>query len=118
MERIILFQADKTTENQIRRLTSAKKISLIVLERNNAAGTMAELAAGVDKGALSSLEQLSEESLLVFCEVTEKHFNKLLFEMRSKKIHVDYKAVLTPSNSHWTLPQLMRELELERKKLL
>lgn len=29
MERIILFQADKTTENQIRRLTSAKKYHLL-----------------------------------------------------------------------------------------
>lgn len=117
MERIILFQTNKTTENRIRRLTSAKKISLVILERNCAAGTMAELAEGKGKGPLSALEQLPEESLMVFCDVTEKHFDKLLFEMRSKKIQIDYKAVLTPVNCHWTLPQLMRELQNERQQI-
>ena len=118
MEKIILFQADKATENQIRRLTSAKKISMFVIERNHAAGTMAELAAGKDNGALPALEQLPEESLMVFCDVSEKHFDKLLFEMRSKKIHIDYKAVLTPINRHWTIPMLMRELQKERQQML
>ena len=35
---------------------------------------------------------------MVFCGVNEKHFDKILFELRRKQIPVDYKAVLTPSN--------------------
>jgi len=55
---------------------------------------------------------------MLFCDVTEKHFDKLLFEMRMKNVSVDYKAVLTPSNRQWTIPQLLRELERERSQIM
>ena len=55
-----------------------------------------------------------QESLMVFCGVNEKHFDKILFELRRKQIPVDYKAVLTPSNRKWSVLMLMLELTKEK----
>lgn len=118
MEQIILFQVPKREEEQIRRLASVKKISVIVADSSHAAGTLAELCAGRDNGPLPALEKIPDNSLMVFCDVTEKHFDKLLFEMRAKNISMDYKAVLTAANRQWTIPQLMRELERERSQIM
>ena len=51
---------------------------------------------------------------MVFCGVNEKHFDKILFELRRKQIPVDYKAVLTPSNRKWSVLMLMLELTKEK----
>lgn len=118
MERIILFQVPKKTEEQIRHLASVKKISVVTLDRSQAAGKLSELLEGRANAVLPALEQVPESSLMVFCDVTEKHFDKLLFEMRNKDIKVDYKAALTAANRQWTLLQLMRELERERSQIL
>ena len=55
-----------------------------------------------------------QEILMVFCGVNEKHFDKILFELRRKQIPVDYKAVLTPSNRKWSVLMLMLELTKEK----
>lgn len=57
MEQIILFQVPKREEEQIRRLASVKKISVIVADSSHAAGTLAELCAGRDNGPLPALEK-------------------------------------------------------------
>ena len=118
MEQIILFLVAQREEEQIRRLASVKKISVTNRDSSHAAGTLAELCAGKDNGPLPALEKIPDSSLMLFCDVTEKHFDKLLFEMRMKNVSVDYKAVLTPSNRQWTIPQLLRELERERSQIM
>ena len=55
-----------------------------------------------------------KEKEAVFCGVNEKHFDKILFELRRKQIPVDYKAVLTPSNRKWSVLMLMLELTKEK----
>lgn len=54
-----------------------------------------------------------KDSLLIFCDVPEKKFDKILFKLRQSKISVDYKAILTPTNSKWTVKRLMLELGRE-----
>lgn len=122
MEKILLFQVREPEKKAIQKLADNKKIRVIPVEKTDfdiplgvlADGKKAEnvrMAAG--EGEDSSLPAAS---LMVFCGVSEKHLNKLLFEMRSKKIIVDYKAVLTDTNRSWTVGQLYPELERERKK--
>lgn len=114
MERILLFQVKQNAVTQIKKLAAPKKIDVVVLERSQAAGPLKDLLEGKNAGALSVLEKIPPESLMVFCNVSEKHFDRLLFELRNKQIQVDYKAVLTPVNQHWSLSQLYVELERER----
>ena len=59
-----------------------------------------------------------KDSLLIFCDVPEKKFDKILFKLRQSKISVDYKAILTPTNSKWTVKRLMLELEREHASFI
>lgn len=54
-------------------------------------------------------------SLLVLCGLRDKRLDKALFELRRADIPIDYKAILTPSNQEWTVPELMKELQRERQ---
>ncbi len=58
-----------------------------------------------------------KESLIIFCDVPEKKFDKILFKLRQSKISVDYKAVLTKTNSKWSVKRLLLELEREHNTL-
>lgn len=55
-----------------------------------------------------------EESLLVFCDVTEKHFGRALGLFREKGIRIDYKAVLTPTNAKWNVLHFYAEMAREK----
>lgn len=54
-------------------------------------------------------------SCLVLCGLRDKRLDKVLFELRRADIPIEYKAVLTPSNQEWTVPELMKELQRERQ---
>ena len=58
--------------------------------------------------------QLPSDSILIFCDLSEKHLNRMLFELKSRKVKIDLKAILTPTNRRWTLRQLHGELNRER----
>lgn len=52
--------------------------------------------------------------MLLFCDVTEKHLDKFLFELRNKQSSIDYKAVLTPTNRMWNVRRLSAHMAMER----
>lgn len=117
MEKIILFQIEDSRE--IERLAANMGIRVIhaglqtyheTIE-NIAMERISPLTAPYQGAPLSG-------SLMIFCDVNEKHFNRMLFELRSRKLAVDLKAVMTPTNKKWTVLQLYRELERERASLL
>lgn len=70
--------------------------------------------AQVDAGASGA--QIPS-SLLVLCGLRDKRLDKVLFELRRADIPIDYKAILTPSNQEWTVPELMKELQRERQAM-
>ena len=41
----------------------------------------------------------------------------MLFELKSHKVQIDLKAILTPTNRRWTLRHLHDELERERSSI-
>ena len=66
---------------------------------------------------LSGDSAFFKESLIIFCDVPDKKFDKILFKLRQAKISVDYKAVLTNTSSKWSVKRLFLELEREHKSL-
>ncbi|MGN0327489.1 MAG: DUF3783 domain-containing protein [Lachnospira sp.] len=56
----------------------------------------------------------NERSLVIFCDVTDKHMDKLLFELRNSGSNVDYKATLTPVNRKWKLSVMLNQMEREK----
>ena len=59
-------------------------------------------------------ELKSEPGMLLFCDVTEKHLDKFLSELRNKQSRIDYKAVLTPTNRTWNVRRLYAHMAMER----
>ena len=119
MESILLFQTGKTEEQKIRRLAGAKKIRVITADQVD---FDKPLIAYLQKGlpvsdAASGESDVPSESLLVFCDLTQKHFDKMLFEIRQAGIRIDYKAVLTSVNRTWSVRKLYGELAREHREL-
>lgn len=122
MEKILLFQVSAQDADRIRKLGSNMKIRTERFGQEQFHRTLGELAAG--QPAVSAVEQdipLTEPavnkfpgSLLVFAGVTDKHIDKMLFELRRQNIAVTYKAVLTDANQHWNIRRMFVEMERER----
>ncbi len=72
------------------------------------------VSAQVDAGASGAQ---TPPGCLVLCGLRDKRLDKVLFELRRADIPIDYKAVLTPSNQEWTVPELMKELQRERQAM-
>ena len=67
--------------------------------------------AGILNGKKAACHPGFEEKLT---GVTGSHLDQILFMMRKKGMkRIDYKAVLTDTNSQWTVPELFKELEKE-----
>ena len=95
----------------------AVTLGSIAAEGTTASGSVAAegtVPAQADAGV--SVAQ-TPPSLLVLCGLRDKRLDKVLFELRRADIPVDYKAILTPSNQEWTVPELMKELQRERQAM-
>lgn len=96
---------------------SAAPSDSIAAEGTTASGSVAAegtVPAQADAG-VSVAQTLP--SLLILCGLRDKRLDKVLFELRRADIPVDYKAILTPSNQEWTVPELMKELQRERQAM-
>lgn len=122
MEKLICFQIENTRE--IERLASNMKIRVV----HATADMYNEMLDNIVNGKISSVNntssasispavtdnKLPSDSILIFCDLSEKHLNRMLFELKSRKVQIDLKAILTPTNRRWTLRQLHGELNRER----
>lgn len=126
MEKLICYQIENTRE--IERLASNMKLRIVYANASLYDETLDAIASGkvqstatVATGANEiartdnlNLSPDSGDSILIFCDLSEKHLNRMLFELKSRKVQIDLKAVLTPTNQKWTLRQLHAELEREK----
>lgn len=113
MEKILIYQVKE--KEAVKQLLAPMKIRLEEIKTTDLRQSIGDLAEG-KKNMLTApfTGSAPRESLMVFCGVNEKHFDKILFELRRKQIPVDYKAVLTPSNRKWSVLMLMLELTKEK----
>ena len=112
MEKIILFQI--ADDREVKKLAGNLRIRLIYAGEDNLTDTIEAIAEGKKSATVLQPSGKVTESALIFCDVSEKHFNKILFELRKKNALIDYKAVMTPTNKKWTLSHLLEELKKEK----
>lgn len=81
---------------------------------------------GQPLGALCGMAPLGEaaapeatfaEEMLVMANLTTSLANRLLAALKQSRLPISLKAVLTPTNVHWTPVQLHAELTAERAAL-
>ena len=114
-EKILLYNVKEPQD--IIKVASNMRIASGFINESDSYKTLAELAAEV-KGIPSDVagyhSQEDKESLVIFCDVTDKHMDRLLFEMRQKNTGVTFKAVLTDANKKWNISQMLVEMRRER----
>lgn len=141
MEKLLLIHSTKEIQLQVKNVASRLKLALDIIPEEYCGCRLKELAAGkyaqnppdtaasdstVAEGTIPSGNATTEgtvpapaaqtpPSCLVLCGLRDKRLDKVLFELRRADIPIDYKAVLTPSNQEWTVPELMKELQRERQ---
>lgn len=86
----------------------------ILSDSTVAEGTIPSGSAATE-GTVPAPAAQTPPSCLVLCGLRDKRLDKALFELRRADIPIDYKAILTPSNQEWTVPELMKELQRERQ---
>jgi hypothetical protein len=114
MPKLLLINIADT--DKIRRLVLPMNIQAETVSPASFDKTLEVLASSRQKetpAPIGTDASVFNESLIIFCDVPEKKFDKILFKLRQSKITVDYKAALTLTNSKWTVKRLMMELERE-----
>jgi hypothetical protein len=119
-EILILAGVGQAQAAALRRLADNMRINVVEVvetQYDRTIGDIAEQKASFVQNVKSGVTaDGASRSLLVFANVTDKHVDKLLFEMKSRKITVDYKAVMTDTNRQWSVKRTMFEMERERQE--
>ena len=114
-EKILLYNVKEPQD--IIKAASNMRIASGFINESDSYKTLAELAAegkGIPSDVAGYHSQEDKESLVIFCDVTDKHMDRLLFEMRQKNTGVTFKAVLTDANKKWNISQMLVEMRRER----
>lgn len=116
-ETVLLFHVqDKKRARELQMICMSLKIRVRMVKKEEylqSIGTLAGMKDAKETTDVYDGEELSDE-MMVFAGVTGNHLDQILFMMRKKGMRrIDYKAVLTDSNSEWTVSQLFEELQKE-----
>lgn len=121
MEKLLLIHSTKEIQLQVKNVASRLKLALDIIPEEYCGCRLKELAAGKyaqnPPDAACGPAVPTPPSCLVLCGLRDKRLDKVLFELRRADIPIDYKAILTPSNQEWTVPELMKELQRERQAM-
>lgn len=115
MEKILLFQSE--LYSQIKAIASPLRIRVEEFDAGCMKTTLDELySKGKDASYVEAYTgEVPKESLLVFCNVEDKKLDKILAQLKKKGLHIDYKAVMTPTNAKWNILRIFFEMEREKK---
>ena len=115
MEKVILFNVP--CKEEIKKLFTPMHLQVTSADARQYNDTLKNIADGKTDITSSNpfTGKIPDESLMLFCGISDKKLDKILFKLRNNKdIQVTYKAVLTPSNSGWTARKLFLELAKEQ----
>ena len=97
-------------------LCAVQGIKLRVLENTDLGRPLTALAQGLRPGSSPVPGEPLPEPVLIFCHFSDSQLDRALRSLRRLEVFC-LKAILTPSNSAWTLRELYGELIKERSQL-
>ncbi len=115
MEKLLVFGVNDTDYQKIRSIASRMRLGCERVLPDAYGCTLGQILDGAVSA--SPVTHTFSESLLVMCDLSGKRIDKLLFELRHGNVTVDYKAILTPTNRNWTVPQVFFEMHKEKTAL-
>ena len=123
MERIIAAGCSDEQLYILKRAASDMRLRLQTIDDGYENSTLEELidgsackcAAGNERTDISRNSVYG--SLVIFCDLTDKHLDHVLARLKDNRAGIDYKAVLTPTNRKWTLKHMYINMEMEKRQL-
>ena len=115
MEKILAVACSQAQLEILKKITGDMKIRLQRVAEKNTDQMMEEILNNVPDEKVSE-EYDGKNSLVIFCDLTEKHLDHVLARLREKQAGLCYKAVLTPTNRKWNLQKLYINMEMEKKQ--
>ena len=131
MEKILLAGCSETQSELVKKLAGNLKIRVqeitpeqfsqtigALLEQKSTDQKPAEREPADQEHTGQKDEKMPDkgESLLIFSELTEEHFDRMLMKLREQKAGITYKAVVTPTNRTWNLHKLLLHMEMEKRQ--
>ena len=115
MEKIIIYNV--ADARKIITMAANMRIKSIVIDNTKLSDTLENVLAYSQDYRTGDIMPFinKDESIVIFCDVTQKHLDKLLFGIRNNNLNVDYKAVMTKTNKSWTLNKILYHMEIEKK---
>lgn len=112
MEKIILFNVKDA--KKINKIASQMKIKVYEINPMECGGTLQDIVDGKKIETAPSTIAPSK-GLMLMCDVTQKHMDRVLFAVKRDNLDVGYKAILTKTNAKWSLAQMLLHMEMEEK---
>ena len=116
MEKILAIACSQAQLEILKKITGDMKIRLQEVSEKNTDHMLEEILQGNSTEENAGEEADGKNSLVIFCDLTEKHLDHVLARLREKKAGLCYKAVLTPTNRKWNLQKLYINMEMEKKQ--
>ncbi len=115
MEKIILFHLSKEAEALVKKFAADMRIKVIVAEESQYLTPLENIMEPKQLcPAASYTGRIPDESLMVFCDLSEKHLNRFLFSLKQCKAEISYKAILTDTNRKWNPLRMYAEMAREK----
>lgn len=116
-EKLMLYNLSPGDAAVVKKLADNMRIKVIEVSESQYGCSLGEVYDGkpADTGAQPILGSTPSASLLVMANLTEKHMDSLLYNIRSNSLGIDYKAVLTDTNRTWNVARMMFEMEKEKR---
>ena len=107
-ETVLLFNIkDKKRAQELQMICMSLRIRVLLIKKEEyfqTVGVLAGMKEASETDRIYEGEELADE-MMIFAGVTGSHLDQILFMMRKKGMKlIDYKAVLTDTNSQWTVP--------------
>lgn len=111
-EKLFLFNLDSEAEQFVKKIAGQMNIPVKIVPDNVWDSTVQEIVDGKERKTEAPPKIIG--SLLLFHYISQKHFDRLLLELRKKDVKIDLKAIYTKTNSKWTIKHLYMELMREK----
>ena len=112
MEKLLIIKI--TPEYAILNLAQRMHIRTVSVSPNDYQKSIGQLAGFSDQTATHTSDGTGlDGSMLIFCNVKERHQNQILEKLRTMDVSITYKAILTPTKRHLSVFQLYDELHRE-----
>lgn len=112
LEKILLFQVEDATA--IKAIARPLHIRVESVDISAYKETLNNLYAGKRQTEDFSGD-IPAGSLIVFCNLPDKTLDKILAAIKNRKIPIDYKAIMTPTNARWNILRIYFEMAREKR---